>query len=133
MIDDQRWSSAARGFSLSLFCAAALWLAALSWPVALAHAAPPLQDATPTPVAPVTASNEACLACHANASTWVWFKVLHRQAWLGARSVRGLRACAAKDDWLAGARADRMESWPMPCCWWPLLVQVWSCQRASLP
>ncbi len=69
MIDDQRWSSAARGFSLSLFCAAALWLAALSWPVALAHAAPPLQDATPTPVAPVTASNEACLACHANAST----------------------------------------------------------------
>ena len=69
MIDDQRWSRAARWFSLSLFCAAALWLVALAWPVASTHAAPPLQDATPTPVAPVMVSNEACLACHANAST----------------------------------------------------------------
>ncbi|MBK9095928.1 MAG: cytochrome c3 family protein [Anaerolineae bacterium] len=56
-----------------VFAGAVLWLAALTWPVAPAAAAPPVQDTTPptsSPLSPpIMVSNETCLACHATAAT----------------------------------------------------------------
>ena len=72
----QRWSGGISGLSLGLmvvFAGAVLWLAALTWPVAPAAAAPPVQDTTPptsSPLSPpIMVSNETCLACHATAAT----------------------------------------------------------------